>query len=179
MHLRNIAAAFSAAVLIAAPLALTGVAPASADEVWFQSIGRASADAKCAPSKADDLAAGWTEWAPSWGEWVNNGKGGWTCDRQITWAFSGGSGGWTPVCAPFGSESALFDTGPTLPAGSPKYAGRTCGTPNGTFVAAIYGGVYAPEGEDQARALCEEAFGRSNLSPITDPDNGDTAWFCV
>lgn len=39
---------------------------------WFQSYGRHSADEAC-------LAG----WHPSWAMWMNNGTGGWTCDREL------------------------------------------------------------------------------------------------
>ncbi len=48
-----------------------------------------------------------SSWYPSWDQWANGGKGGWTCGRSITWAK-------TPVAG--GSSSArtyaLGDTGP-------------------------------------------------------------------
>lgn len=173
---RRLAAVVGSAVLISAPLALAGASSASADEVWFQSIGRASADAKCAPSSAEDLEAGWTEWAPSWAEWANNGSGGWTCDRQITWALSGG---WSPVCASYlsGVESILFTDGPAWPTGSLKYSGADCSVPASSPT--NVNGVYAPEGQAQAEALCREEFGLNNvLTNLTTPSAGDTAWFC-
>ena len=42
--------------------------------LWHQAVGRASADATC--------EAGW---APSYAEWMNDGKGGYTCERVIDW----------------------------------------------------------------------------------------------
>lgn len=61
--------------------------PAAADTIWHQSIGRASSEASCYTSTTSDLAAGWTNWAPSWEQWANNSKGGFVCNRQITWAY--------------------------------------------------------------------------------------------
>ncbi len=69
------------------PGSLLSASPASADQVWYQSTGRASADATCQKSSTTDLAAGWTQWTPSWAKWVNNNTGGFVCNRQITWAF--------------------------------------------------------------------------------------------
>ena len=62
------------------------ISRASADQVWHQSVGRASADAACDASSVADLAAGWSQWAPSWEQWANAGAGGFVCSRQITWA---------------------------------------------------------------------------------------------
>ena len=65
----------------------TTAAPVAADQIWYQSVGRASATAPCEESTTTELAAGWTQWAPSWARWVNGGNGGFVCNRQITWAF--------------------------------------------------------------------------------------------
>jgi hypothetical protein len=86
MRMRRLAAGTAASILIAAGLAMAGVAPASADQVWHQSVGRPSADAPCPTSDAADLEAGWSAWTGSWEQWANDGTGGWTCSRSITWA---------------------------------------------------------------------------------------------
>jgi hypothetical protein len=65
----------------------TTASPAVADQIWYQSVGRASATAACEKSTTTELAAGWTDWAPSWAKWVNGGNGGFVCNRHITWAF--------------------------------------------------------------------------------------------
>jgi hypothetical protein len=49
-------------------------------------VGRASADAPCPANTDEESAAGWSPWAPSYAEWPNGGKGGFVCDRAITWA---------------------------------------------------------------------------------------------
>jgi len=64
------------------------VAPAVADQIWYQSVGRTNADAPCEKSSATESAAGWTKWAPSWEQWANDLRGGFVCNRQITWAFA-------------------------------------------------------------------------------------------
>lgn len=62
-------------------------APAvSADEICYQSVGRASATATCQDSSSSDLATGWTVWHPIWEQWMNRGAGGFTCSRALTWA---------------------------------------------------------------------------------------------
>ena len=74
-------------VLSVSPGSLLTASPASADQIWYQSVGRASATAPCEESTATELADGWTNWVPSWEQWANNSKGGFVCSRQITWAF--------------------------------------------------------------------------------------------
>ena len=66
---------------------LPALSPASADQIWYQSVGRVNGDASCEKSTATELVTGWTHWGPSWDTWVNGGKGGFVCNRQITWAF--------------------------------------------------------------------------------------------
>jgi hypothetical protein len=66
---------------------LATVSPATADQIWYQSVGRPTSAALCDQSSAVELAAGWTNWEPSWDTWVNAGKGGFVCNRQITWAY--------------------------------------------------------------------------------------------
>jgi len=65
----------------------TTASRAAANKVWYQSVGRASATAACEKSTVAELEVGWTQWAPSWAKWVNGSKGGFVCNRQITWAF--------------------------------------------------------------------------------------------
>lgn len=61
-------------------------------QVWVQSFERSSADAPCvAPKELDipwqaDWPAAEEAWIPTWEQWANGGKGGWTCFRIITWA---------------------------------------------------------------------------------------------
>lgn len=68
------------------------VSPATPALVWFQSFQRSGPDAPCvAPAELEiswqaDWPAAENTWTPSWALWPNNGTGGWTCDRQITWA---------------------------------------------------------------------------------------------
>jgi hypothetical protein len=91
----------------------TTASPAMADQVWYQSVGRASATAACEKSTTTELAAGWTNWAPSWAKWVNGGKGGFVCNRQITWAYD------TPPvsCATGGGAAGTCIVGNTGPGG--------------------------------------------------------------
>jgi len=105
-----------------APGGLSTASPASADQVWYQSVGRASATAACEKSSTTELAAGWTQWGPSWGRWVNKNTGGFVCDRQITWAFSSGSGSGSGsssvvTCATGGGAAGTCVLGNTGPGG--------------------------------------------------------------
>ena len=98
-------------VLVVVAGMLVGANVASADSVQYQSYGRASQTEACAAQVGETpWQASWgadSSWSPSWEQWANNGTGGWTCGRSITWAK-------TPVAG--GSSSArtyaLGDTGP-------------------------------------------------------------------
>jgi hypothetical protein len=93
----------------------TTASPAVADQIWYQSVGRASETAACEKSTTTELAAGWTQWAPSWAKWVNGSTGGFVCNRQITWAFdsvppSSSGSGTTPI-----SRSCTTTSGGSTP----------------------------------------------------------------
>jgi len=97
----------------------TTASPAVADQIWYQSVGRAGTTAACQASTATDLAVGWTDWAPSWAKWVNGGNGGFVCNRQITWAFdsvppSSSGSGTTPIPTP--TPAPAPEPGPAPPA---------------------------------------------------------------
>ena len=74
-----------AAVAIVAGGLVAGGAPASADQEWFQAIPRATADTACPANTAEEDAAGWPAWEPSWAQWPGNGYGWWVCERTIDW----------------------------------------------------------------------------------------------
>ena len=88
MRARRILVALSSLAVVAAGLALTP--SASADSVQYQSYGRASQTEACAAQVGETpWQASWgtdSSWKPSWEQWANAGKGGWTCTRGITWA---------------------------------------------------------------------------------------------
>ena len=86
MRIRRTLSTMVVAAVAASSAMLAIAAPASADEVWHQSIGRASASAQCPTSTAEELGAGWSAWGASWEQWNNNGQGGFVCSRSITWA---------------------------------------------------------------------------------------------
>jgi hypothetical protein len=130
MGARRLPVGIAAAALVAG--AGVGFAsPASADQVWHQSVARAHADAPCPTNTPEESAAGWTEWAPSHATWANDGKGGFVCDRAITWAKDSAAAPYygcllvqTSVYVQFGSSDAL-------PAGAPGFTDATCTTPLG------------------------------------------------
>ena len=98
-------------VLVVVAGTLVGANVASADSVQYQSYQRASQTEACTAQVGETpWQASWgtdSSWYPSWEQWANGGKGGWTCGRSITWAK-------TPVAG--GSSSArtyaLGETGP-------------------------------------------------------------------
>ena len=98
----------SALVMVAG--AVVGGGSATADSVWVQSYERSSQTAECeSPSWETPWQASWgtdSSWKPTWEQWANDGKGGWTCTRSITWAR-------TPASSGSSARSyALGDIGP-------------------------------------------------------------------
>jgi hypothetical protein len=104
---RMLVATLSAALVAAGSLAAAKVA--SADSIQVQSYQRASQSEACAAQPGETAwQASWgseSSWTPTWEQWANGGKGGWTCTRSITWAKSpvpvssggGGSASASPV----------------------------------------------------------------------------------
>ena len=115
-------------------VALGLAAPVSADGVWHQAYGRASADQAC-PAPADetpwqDSFDGQREWTPSWAQWMNAGQGGWVCQRTLVWAQSPAPTG--PGCQFVDRVSdvdlyAAFGSSATLRSG-PRYTDASCTT---------------------------------------------------
>lgn len=148
--------------LVAASLVLSPAA--QADSVWFQSVARASASASCPD---DAFGTPWQSnwdpeqrpWRPSWAQWPNGGTGGFTCDRQITWAKSTSpypSAG----CVRANSWWTNFNGGWSL-ATALLYSDPDCTTPTGSSFTDV---VYSPSGWN-ALTLCTEAFGSAVTSP--------------
>lgn len=153
----QVAAGLAALAIAGASVALA--APATADQVWHQSVQRPSAEAACSPSTSAELEAGWSDWSPSWELWANDGLGGWTCTRSIVWARDSGGG---PGCLLWSAadEGRLaryrqFGDSWSSPAMAPLWTNATCsGEP---FTATDWPAVYAPPGTDPS-ARCAEAF---------------------
>ena len=99
--------------LVMVTSAVVGGGSATADSVWVQSYERSSQNAEC-ESQAWETPwqASWgtdSSWTPTWEQWANDGKGGWTCTRSITWARTPASSGSSGSSAP---SYALGDIGP-------------------------------------------------------------------
>jgi len=93
---------------------LFGARVAVADSVQYQSYGRSSQSEACVAQPGETpWQASWgtdSSWKPSWEQWANGGKGGWTCGRSITWAKTPVAGG-SSSCAT-GGPCVLGDIGP-------------------------------------------------------------------
>lgn len=157
MKRSQMAAGLVAPALMAAGVALA--APASADQVWHQSVQRESAEATCPTSTSTELDAGWTPWSPSWELWPNSGSGGWTCTRSIVWArdSSGGPGclQWSAAEEGRAARYRQFGGSWSSPATAPLWTNSSCfGEPS---TATDWPAVYAPPGTDPS-ARCAEAF---------------------
>ncbi len=108
---RSLLVLSSALVMVAG--AVVGGGSATADSVWVRSYERSSETAQCeSPPGETPWQASWgtdSSWKPAWEQWANDGKGGWTCTRSITWAR-------TPATSSSGGSSArsyaLGDIGP-------------------------------------------------------------------
>lgn len=148
---RRVLAAAGAAVLVTGGLSLAGALPASANQVWHQSVGRASATSACSMSSADDLAAGWSQWGATWEQWANSGKGGFTCTRSITWAND------SPTCTEIDVNSfVLVDPSGFIPVGTPYYGDGTCTPPLVGTVGFpyVYGLAWTSGDQDTANGIC-------------------------
>ena len=101
-------------VLVVVAGMLFGANVASADSVQYQSYQRASQTEACAAQVGETpWQTSWgtdASWKPSYEMWANNGKGGWTCTRNITWAK-------TPVAASSGGGSVTYALGDIGPGG--------------------------------------------------------------
>ena len=100
----------SALVMVAG--AVFGGGSAAAEQ-WVQSYERGSETEECESQPWETpWQASWgtdSSWTRTWEQWANDGKGGWTCTRSITWAR-------TPAASSSSGSSArsyaLGDVGP-------------------------------------------------------------------
>ena len=101
-------------VLVVVAGMLFGANVASADSVQYQSYQSASQTEACTAQVGETpWQASWgadSSWYPTWEQWANAGKGGWTCGRSITWAR-------TPVAASSGGGSVTYALGDIGPGG--------------------------------------------------------------
>lgn len=157
MSMRRILAATAAAVMMASGAGIAGASPASANQVWHQSIGRASAEAACPTDSPEDLTAGWTPWGASWEQWNNNNQGGYVCSRQITWAYDAP----VAVCTEIAdSLFVLLNPSGFIPDGTPEFVDAACTVDDGSPTSTINGLGYAftSGGQDAANAICAAAW---------------------
>lgn len=172
MRFRSITVLAATALIAAGVLMAAPAASADTSITWYQSVGRPSADAACPATPAEDVAEGWTEWAPSWEEWANDGAGGPVCTRSIVWAYQSDAGSGTALPSAnciltYTAYYADFDGNYYLPPGSTTYSDSGCVTVGGILG---YGYVYAPDGADQAATLCRLAFGVEQVNGSFAPD---------
>lgn len=110
VQFRGVLAGFAA--LLIPPITVFGANSASADSIQHQSYQRGSQSEACAAQSGETpWQASWgsdSSWKPTWEQWANGGKGGWTCTRAITWAR-------TPVAG--GSSSVTYQLGDIGPGG--------------------------------------------------------------
>jgi hypothetical protein len=98
-----------ASVLVVSATVL-GANVATADSIKHESYQRATQAEACSSRQGETVwQASWgsdSSWKPTWEQWANGGKGGWTCTRAITWAR-------TPVAGGTSARTyALGETGP-------------------------------------------------------------------
>lgn len=162
-------AAVASAVILAATGIVAASGSASAGQTWIQAYQRVDAAAACGhlPDETpwQSHYTGHRDWAPSWAQWPNGGRGGWVCERDITWADDGptapvgpsapgadpGPGCVSWMNGPFGPFWYDFSGSTYLPGGAPIYADAACTTSLGT--ASINGTAYASDGT-AALAIC-------------------------
>lgn len=184
--MRRLRSVLVTAIVFGTLVAWVGAPRAFADSVWFQSVARASASAPCPdPSFGTPWEEHWNPaeqpWRPSWAWWPNGGKGGFTCDRAITWAKSSPqypSAGCLRLYDGSGETYYVDFRGGWALGSDVRYNEAACST------LYVWGGgstgpidldiVYAPPGTDPT-ALCLEAFGFADR--VTRSAPGDI-WFC-
>jgi hypothetical protein len=93
--IRAVYSGLASVMLVSA--AVLGANVATADSIQHQSYQRTSQTEACTSQPGETpWQAGWgadSSWKPSWEQWANGGKGGWTCTRSITWAKTSVAGG--------------------------------------------------------------------------------------
>ena len=166
MRIRGVLATSAVAALAASASMLAAAAPASANQVWYQSISRASATAACPSSSQADLDAGWSPWASSWEQWNNSGKGGYVCSRAITWAYDEPES--VGVCTEIYPDIfVLLDPSGFIPWGANFYADELCSSVTSQSQN-ILGNAFTDQGQSAADAIC--AAGHPTLDPAPSAD---------
>ena len=161
MRIRGILAAAAVASLIVLASMLAAAAPASANQVWYQSISRGSENAACPSLSQADVDAGWSPWASSWEQWSNSGKGGYVCSRSITWAYDEPAPVVTCTLI-FEGQYVLLDPSGFFPDGTIVYGDELCSNAIDTANSEL-GFAFTDAGQSAADAICTAA------SPALDP----------
>jgi hypothetical protein len=137
-------------------------APASADQVWHQSVVRVGPESACPSNSLDETSSGWSRWHGGWELWPNKGTGGFTCSRSIVWAKETSSRVVTCVANsdPISSMTLWWDFGDSyfLPGGTHAYLDATCVVLSEDESASIVNAPASSSPTDVA-ALCLSAFG--------------------
>ncbi len=159
--------------------ALIGASAASADQVQVQSYQRATQGQACSAQPGETpWQASWgsdSSWTPSWEQWANGGKGGWTCTRSITWAHDES----TPViqCTQESQSSyVLLDPSGFIPFDAQTYYNATCTDPGYIAGNQPYGYAFTSNGPDAATAICRTGNSLAYLIALLVDGN---LYFCV
>ena len=159
--------------------ALVGANAASADSIQVQSYQRASQSSACTAQPGETpWQASWgsdSSWTPSWEQWANGGRGGWTCTRSITWAHEES----TPVsqCTQQSQSSYVFlDPSGFIPFDAQTYYNAACTEPGYIAGNQPYGYAFTSNGQDAATAICQ--IGNSSNSVFANRVDGNL-YYCA
>jgi len=188
MNVRGLCVGMASLLVVSA--SVLGANAASADSVQVQSYQRASQEQACSAQPGETpWQANWgtdSSWKPSWEQWANNGTGGWTCTRSITWAKPSVAGGSSSVTYRVGeigpAGGTIFYIDLSRPAGSQYWeVGSDLGTaPWGCNGTNIPGAEETAIGEGQANtdlilANCATLGIAARLASA--PAGGYSDWF--
>ena len=157
--------------------ALAAATSASADSIQVQSDQRASQSAACTAQPGEtpwlDSWGDDPSWHPTWEQWANNGKGGWTCTRSITWAHADPEASCTHVLP---DTNVILDPSGFIPANSLVFLDAACTIDNGEAGNPPYGFAFAPGGLLAAESICRT--GNSEMNLYSQLYQGDL-YFCA
>jgi hypothetical protein len=136
-RIRTLGIATAALAVVAAGLLTAPTA--SAVQIWYQSVGRTSQTSPCQVSSVNDIATGWTNWAGSYEQWPNGGRGGWTCTRNLLWANDGiispiVTGAGCVLADTQAGSYANFGSQNFLAGSAPSYSNASCTNTNAFYI---------------------------------------------
>ena len=173
---RTLGIASAALAVVAAGLFTAPTA--SAGQIWYQSVGRTSQNSPCQTSNVIDIATGWTNWAGSYEQWPNGGRGGWTCTRSLLWANDSPivqivTGAGCVLANQQLGTYANFGNGSFLASSAPAYSNSSCTSTNSFYIPElVYATTYAA-----ADAICRARVTGTNAS--TQPWTAPNIYVCV